>query len=61
MSGAKRVMLAFTALRKAGKTAVLPERRELLSASGDNLMNICLMANVKNQLILRRIEHLMQS
>ena len=48
MAGAKRVMLAFTALWKAGKTAILPERWELLSASGDNLMNICLMANVKN-------------
>ena len=59
MTGTECVMLAFTALREAGKTAVLAQRRKLFPASGDNFMDIGLMTYVKNNLILRRIENLM--
>ena len=60
MAGAKGIMLTFTALGEAGKAAVLTQRRELFPASGDNFMDIGLMTYVKNQLILRRIEYLVQ-
>ena len=59
MTGTESIMLAFAALREAGKTAVLTQRRKLLPASGDNFMDIGLMTYVKNNLILRRIENLM--
>ena len=60
MTGTEGIMLAFAALRKAGKTAVLAQRRKLLPASGNNFMDIGLMTYVENNLIFRRIENLMQ-
>ena len=60
MTGTEGIMLAFAALREAGKAAVLTQRRKLLPASGNNFMDIGLMTYVENNLIFRRIENLMQ-
>ena len=60
MTGTEGIMLAFAALREAGKAAVLTQCRKLLPASGNNFMDIGLMTYVENNLIFRRIENLMQ-
>ena len=60
MTGTEGIVLAFAALREAGKTAVLAQRRKLLPASGNNFMDIGLMTYVENNLIFRCIKNLMQ-
>ena len=57
MPGAEAVVLALTALGKAGDSAALPQGREAVAPSGQQLMNIALMPHIKNQMILRRGEH----
>ena len=61
MAGAKSVMLAFSTFGKAGQAAVLAQRRKLLPAAGNDLMNVRLMAHVKDNFILRRGKNAVQS
>ena len=57
MSGAEGVVFALAAARKTGDAAPLPELRHPLTAAGQDFMSVALMADVPNQAIPRRIEH----
>ena len=57
MARAKGIMLAFRAFRKAAQAPILTQSRKLLPSAGDNLVDIGLMAHIKNYFILGRGEN----
>ena len=60
MSGAKSVMLALIPPGKAADAFERPQRVKLVLATGQNLMYIGLMANIKDEFIPWAVEHFMQ-
>src|SRR5580692_6089382 len=60
MRGAERIVFAFGALGEAGKAAALAQCADAITAAGENLVRVGLMADVPNQPVGRRIENIMQ-
>ena len=59
MRGAERIVFAFAALGEARKPATLPQRTDTVTTARDDLVRIGLVAHVPHQLVLRRVEHIM--
>ena len=47
-------------VRETGNTIQLPQMVKLLPASGEQLVGVALMADVKQQLVLREVQHAVQ-
>ena len=60
MRGAERIVFALGALGEAGQAAALTQRADAVAAAGQNFVRIGLVADVPDQPIVRRIEHVMQ-
>ncbi len=60
MRGAERVVLALGALGEAGQAAALTQRADTVAPAGEDLVRIGLVADVPDQLVVRRIEDVMQ-
>ncbi len=60
MRGAERVVLALRALGEAGEPAFLAQRAHAVAAAGEDLVRIGLVADVPDQPVARRVEHVMQ-
>ena len=59
MSRSKAIMLALGTLWEAAQPAALTKRVKAISASRNQLMNIALMSNVKNNVVMRRRKNTM--
>src|SRR5690606_34984825 len=57
---AKRIVFAFIALGEARKPALLAQRTDAVASTRQNLVRIGLMADVKDQAGVGRIENVMQ-
>ena len=60
MSRAERVVFALRPLGEAGKSAALSQRPDAVASAGQDLVRIGLMADVPDQAVLRRVEHVME-
>ena len=60
MRGAERVVFALGALGEAGKAAALAQRADAVAPAGQDLVRIGLMADVPDQPVLGRVEHVVQ-
>ncbi len=60
MRRAKRVILALGALGEAAEAATHAQRTNAVTPAGQHLMRVTLMANVPNQPVIGRVEHIMQ-
>ena len=60
MRHAERVVRAFIALRKTGKTAPLAKRVHAVAAASQNFVRIALMPHVPHDAIMRRVEAVVQ-
>ena len=56
---AERVVFAFAAFGKAGQAAALPQSANPVAPSGQDFVRVALVPHVPDQLILRRVEHIM--
>ena len=54
------IVLAFGAQQKAVQPFVLPHRRDAIEPPGKHLVHVALMADVEDELVLRRFENAMQ-
>ena len=54
------IVLAFGAQEKAVQPLVLPHRVKAIEAAGKHLVDVALMADVEDELVLRRVEDAMQ-
>ena len=60
MRGAERVVFALGALGEAGKAAALAQRADAVAPAGEDLVRIGLVADVPDQPVARRVEHVVQ-
>ena len=60
MPGIKGIVRAFGFFRKAAYAFILAQGMELLLAAGNEFVSVCLMADVPDQFISRRIEYMVQ-
>ncbi len=60
MRGAEGIVFAFGALGETGKAAALAQRADAVAAAGEDLVRIGLMADIEDQLVVRRVEDVMQ-
>ena len=60
MRGAERVVFALGALGEAGEAAALAQRADAVAPAGQNLVRIGLMADVPDEAVARRVEHVVQ-
>ncbi len=60
MRGAERIVFALGALGEAGQAAALAQRADAVAAAGEDLVRIGLVADVPDQPVVRRVEHVMQ-
>jgi len=60
MRGTERVVFALGALGESGQSAALAQRADAVAPAGEDLMRVGLMADVPDQPIARRVEHVMQ-
>ena len=60
MRGAEGVVLALGAPGKARQASHLPQRSHALAPARQDLVRIGLMADVPDQPVMRRVEHVMQ-
>jgi len=58
MRRAERVIFALGTPGEAGEPAFLPKRPDTVATTGENLVRITLMANIEDQPVIGRIEHL---
>ena len=58
--GAERVVFALAAAREARQAAFLAQRADAAAPAGDDLVRIGLVADVPDQPVLRRVEHVVQ-
>ncbi len=58
--GAERVVIALRAPREARQPARLAQRADALAAAGDDLVRVALMADVPDQPVVWRVEHMVQ-
>ena len=55
----ERIIFALGALGETTKAAGLTQRADTVPASGQNLVRIALMADIEDQPVVRRVEHIM--
>ena len=60
MTNAEGVVVTFSAARKSGQTTRLSDACHALAAPGENFVRVSLMANIPDQPIMGRVEHVMQ-
>ena len=60
MRGAERVVDALGALGETGKTAALAQRAHAGAPAGEDLVRIGLMADIPDQPVMRRVEHVVK-
>ena len=60
MSCAKWVIFAFGPLGEAGKPAAHPQRANAVASAGQDLVRIGLMADIPDQAVRRRVEHVVE-
>ena len=60
MRGAERVVFALGALGEAGQAAALAQRADAVAPAGQDLVRIGLVADVPDQPVGRRVEHVVQ-
>src|SRR3546814_7341597 len=60
MRRAERVVLALAALGETRQPAAGPERADTVAAPGDDLVRIALVADVPDDLVARRVEHIVE-
>ena len=60
MTRAERVVLALGAFAEAGQAAGLTQGADAVAAAGEDLVGVGLVANIPNQLVGRRVEHMME-
>ena len=60
MTSHKGICHAFAGFGKTGDAAKTPQRRKLISAVGENFMNIGLVAHIKDQPVRPGIKHSFQ-
>lgn len=59
MAGAEIVIFAFGPPGETGKAAFLAQRADALATAGQDLVRITLVADIEDQPVFRRVEHLM--
>jgi len=57
MCGAEGVIIALGALGEAGQTAAAAQRPDTITTAGDDLVRIGLMADIPDQSVAWRVEH----
>ena len=60
MRRAERVVFALGALGEAGQAAALAQRADAVAPAGQDLVRIGLVADVPDQPVVRRVEHVVQ-
>ena len=60
MRGAERIVFALGALGEAGQPAALAQRANAIAAPGQDLVRVGLMADVPDQPVGRRVEHIVE-
>ena len=60
VAGAERVVGALAALGEAAEAAALAQRRQPVAPAGQHLVGIGLVADVPDQLVVGRVEHIVQ-
>src|SRR4029077_16587771 len=60
MACVERIVFTFLALTKAAQPSILPERMEPLATPCQQLMHVGLIAGVPDDLVLRRVEQVVQ-
>ena len=60
MRGAEAVVFALGALGEAGQAAALAQRADAVAPRGQDLVRIGLMADIPDQPVARRVEHVVQ-
>ena len=60
MRRAERVVLALGALGESGKTATGTQRADAITAPGEDLVRIGLMADVPDDSVIRGVEYIMK-
>ncbi len=60
MGGAEAVVFALGPLGESGETAALAKGADAVAATGEDLVRIGLVADVPDELVLRRVEHMVQ-
>ena len=60
MRGAERVVFALGALGEAGQPAAHAQRADAVAPAGEDLVRIGLMADVPDEPVARRVEHVVQ-
>ncbi len=58
---AENVVFALVVLAEAGEAAAHAQGADAVAPPGQDLVRICLMADVPDELVIRGVEHLMQS
>ena len=59
MGRAERVVFALAALGEAAEAAGLAQGADAVATTGQDLVRIALMANIPDQPVIRRVEHMM--
>jgi hypothetical protein len=60
MRGAERIVLALAPPGEAAEAPALPKGADAVAPAGDDLVRIGLMADVPDQLVVRRVEHIVK-
>ena len=60
MSRVKRIAIALPSFWKTTQSAFLAQGLKFTFSSGEDLMSICLMAYIPNQLVIWKIQYIMQ-
>ena len=60
VAGAKGVVFALGALGEAGQAAALAQGADAIAPAGEDLVGVALVADVPDQPVARRVEHIMQ-
>ena len=61
MSGPECIVDAFRTFGEAADAVLLPVLPEDFLSSGQNLVGVCLMSDIKNHLVLGSVEHVMNT
>ena len=60
MAGAERVIFALVALAESGQASALAQGADAVAPAGQDLVRIGLVADIPDELVLRRVEHLVE-
>lgn len=54
----RRIVFAFSPAGEAGKSVFLAQRADAVATAGEDLVRIALVADIEDQPVVRRVEHL---